>query len=79
MLANVRALCFALWTFTLAVPLFIIMMVQAPFVLLTDKFRWALMLPACMHAAAGGGVPVCVRAGARSSRMPAKGCEGGEG
>ncbi|KIZ06091.1 1-acyl-sn-glycerol-3-phosphate acyltransferase [Monoraphidium neglectum] len=38
-IANVRALLFAAWTFTLAVPLFIIMVVMSPVVLLTDKFR----------------------------------------
>jgi hypothetical protein len=42
-IANVRALLFAAWTFTLAVPLFIIMVVMSPVVLLTDKFRWGVL------------------------------------
>ncbi|KAI8468957.1 MAG: hypothetical protein J3K34DRAFT_425405 [Monoraphidium minutum] len=39
LLANVRALCFALWTFTLAVPLFTVMVIMSPVVMLTDKIR----------------------------------------
>ncbi|GBF88021.1 1-acyl-sn-glycerol-3-phosphate acyltransferase [Raphidocelis subcapitata] len=39
LLANVRALAFALWTFTLAIPLFIAMTAMSPVVMLTDKFR----------------------------------------
>ncbi len=39
LLANARALAFAAWTFTLAVPLFVIMVLQAPLVMLTDKYR----------------------------------------
>ena len=39
LLANARALLFALWTFTLAVPLFAAMLAMAPIVWLTDKFR----------------------------------------
>lgn len=40
-LANVKGFLFYLWTFTLALPLFVIMLIQAPFVLLADKFRSA--------------------------------------
>ncbi len=47
-LANVRAICFAAWTFTLAIPLFIIMVVQAPIVMLTDKYRCTAALPDLM-------------------------------
>jgi 1-acyl-sn-glycerol-3-phosphate acyltransferase len=39
LLARLRALLFATWTFTLAVPLFIAMLIMAPIVLLTDKSR----------------------------------------
>lgn len=56
-LAKVRALLFAAWTFTLAVPLFIIMMVLAPIVLVTDKFRWVGWgwLDWCTGPGKGGG------------------------
>jgi hypothetical protein len=40
-LANVRALAFAAWTFTLAIPLFLVMLLLSPFVAVTDKFRCA--------------------------------------
>lgn len=39
LLANARALLFAAWTFTLAVPLFLMMTIMSPVVMLTDKFR----------------------------------------
>jgi hypothetical protein len=38
-LANIRALLFAVWTFTLAIPLFVTMVAMAGPVLLLDKFR----------------------------------------
>lgn len=38
-LANIRAVLFGLWTFTLAIPLFITMVLISPIVMLTDKFR----------------------------------------
>jgi hypothetical protein len=37
LLANARALLFAAWTFTLAVPLFVTMLCLFPFVMLLDK------------------------------------------
>jgi hypothetical protein len=43
LLANARAVLFGLWTFTLAIPLFIMMLAMSPIVLLTDKFRWGGM------------------------------------
>lgn len=43
-LAHIRAAAFAAWTFTLAVPLFITMMVLALPVMVFDKFRWVSVL-----------------------------------
>jgi 1-acyl-sn-glycerol-3-phosphate acyltransferase len=37
--ARLRALLFAAWTFTLAIPLFVVMVLMSPLVLLTDKSR----------------------------------------
>jgi len=37
--SRIRALLFGLWTFSLAIPLFIIMLTLAPIVMLTDKYR----------------------------------------
>lgn len=39
-MAKIRGFLFYLWTFTLALPLFVTMLAQAPFVLLFDKHRW---------------------------------------
>lgn len=39
--AKLRALLFFLWSFTLALPLFVTMLAMAPFVMLFDKSRWA--------------------------------------
>jgi len=36
---NIRALAFFLWSFTLALPLFVSMMIMAPFVITMDKYR----------------------------------------
>lgn len=36
---KLRAVCFYLWTYILAVPLFVVMLVLQPFVLLFDKYR----------------------------------------
>ena len=41
-LAGFRAFLFYSWTLLLSVPLFVIMLVQAPFTLLFDKVRWAI-------------------------------------
>eukprot|EP00877_Chromochloris_zofingiensis_P010183 jgi/Chrzof1/5418/Cz16g02090.t1 len=38
-LANVRACLFGAWTFTLAVPLFVVMLALSPFVMIFDKYR----------------------------------------
>ena len=40
-LAGFRAFLFYTWTLLLSVPLFVVMLVQAPFTLLFDKVRWA--------------------------------------
>ena len=40
-LAGARAFLFYSWTLLLSVPLFVVMLVQAPFTLLFDKVRWA--------------------------------------
>lgn len=43
--ANLKGFFFYLWTFTLALPLFAIMLIQAPFVMLIDKFRCLSSIP----------------------------------
>jgi hypothetical protein len=40
LLAKVRAILFFAWSFTLALPLFVTMMLLAPFVIIFDKYRW---------------------------------------
>lgn len=40
--AKIRGLCFYLWTLALSVPLFVVMLVMAPFVMLRDRVRWAV-------------------------------------
>lgn len=45
LLASVRGLLFYLWTFTLAFPLFAVMLLQAPFVAAFDKHRSYHFLP----------------------------------
>ena len=40
-MAKLRGFCFYLWTLALSIPLFIVMLVMAPFVMLRDKVRHA--------------------------------------
>lgn len=42
--SNIRGLCFYLWTLALSIPLFVVMLVMAPFVMLRDKVRYALYI-----------------------------------
>lgn len=44
--AGIRGFCFYLWTLTLSLPLFVTMLVMAPFVMLFDKVRQA---PSCLY------------------------------
>lgn len=44
--AGIRGFCFYLWTLTLSLPLFVTMLVMAPFVMLFDKVRQA---PLCLY------------------------------
>jgi 1-acyl-sn-glycerol-3-phosphate acyltransferase len=37
--SKIRGLCFYLWTLALSIPLFVVMLVMAPFVMLRDKVR----------------------------------------
>ena len=43
--SKIRGLCFYLWTLALSIPLFVVMLVMAPFVMLRDKVRYALLYP----------------------------------
>ena len=43
-LAGVRAFLFYSWTLLLSLPLFAVMLVQAPFTLLLDKVRWGICM-----------------------------------
>lgn len=53
--AKLRALLFFLWSFTLALPLFVTMLAMAPFVMLFDKSR-------LVGDAGSGGGGACRRA-----------------
>ena len=42
--SKLRGFCFYLWTLALSIPLFVVMLVMAPFVMLRDKVRYALYI-----------------------------------
>jgi len=60
--ARLRSILFAAWTFTLAAPFFVVMLLLAPITLLTDKFR-------CVCSHIPGSVACCTLHGAPDMQL----------